>query len=147
MRILYHRDSALSNKNKIKYHGIVQRFDPFGILLDNSSGPCELVRRKTISQSYHRREREYGDLSIYRESIAEKFSWIGQKVVKKRNITAPYNHYITKVQCLDEYTDGTGADPEVIDGGSITDWVSLRFTSQRWHGIYFKVEVFAKRKY
>lgn len=92
-------------------------------------------------------EREYGDDSIYRENIAEKYDWTGQKVIVTRNITAPYNYYITQVRCMDEATDGTGAEPAVTGGGPKGSWVNMRFKSQRWHGIYFRVEVFGKRKY
>ncbi|XP_003426707.1 probable salivary secreted peptide [Nasonia vitripennis] len=88
--------------------------------------------------------RQYGDKIIYSENIEEKFLITGKKLILNRTILAPNNYVITQVRALDKITDGTGAEPIVTGGGPDLTWVSLRFKSQRWHGIYFIVEVYAR---
>lgn len=91
--------------------------------------------------------RQYGDKIIYNESIEEKYLITGQKLILNRTILAPNSYVITQIRALDKITDGTGAEPTVTGGGPDLTWVTLRFKSQRWHGIYFNVEVYAKPKY
>lgn len=101
------------------------------------------------AQSHHLfvGEREPGDRNIYSESIAIEYNWTGKKIIEPRNITAPYGSYITRVECWDQATDGTGAEPSITYGGPKNTRVELRLKSQRWHGIYFKIEVYGKRRY
>lgn len=92
-------------------------------------------------------KREAGDQSVHNENIAEKASVIGKKVIVTMNITVPPNYYVTQVECWDQASDGTGAEATLTGGGPGASSVSLRFKSQRFHGVYVKVEVFAKRRY
>ena len=88
--------------------------------------------------------RQYNDKLIYEENISESYQISGKKKIITRTIKAPANYVITQVRALDQITDGTGAEPTVTGGGPGLNQVSLRFKSQRWHGIYFRLEVYAK---
>lgn len=90
--------------------------------------------------------RENGDKLIYQESIAEEYLF-GSKRSINRTIGAPKGQYLTYIACHDRATDGTGAYPSILNGGPGYDWVEINFKSQRWHGIYFDLEVYGKLKY
>lgn len=92
-------------------------------------------------------QRQARDSLVYTESITEKFLVSGKKLIITKNIEVPNGYVITQVRALDKATDGTGAEATVIGGGPDMDWISLRFKSQRWRGIYFNIEVYAKPRY
>ena len=87
--------------------------------------------------------REKGDALVYQENIAEEYHVSGTKVIVERNVRAPENHMITQVRLLDQTSDGTGAEATITGGGPGAGGVNLRFKGQRWHGVYFRVEVYA----
>ena len=91
-------------------------------------------------------QRQYNDVLVYQENINEPASLIGQKVIKEQTFNAIKDHVITEVRALDQATDDTGATVTVTGGGPGQDFIKLRFKSQRFHGVYFTVQVYAKPK-
>ncbi|CAB0038880.1 unnamed protein product [Trichogramma brassicae] len=91
-------------------------------------------------------ERQYNDILVYSENIALQASVVGQKVVHEQTFSAINNHVITQVVAKDSANDGTGATVTVTGGGPGHDSITLRFKSQRFRGVYFTVQVFAKPK-
>ncbi|XP_058799496.1 probable salivary secreted peptide [Phymastichus coffea] len=91
--------------------------------------------------------REQNDKMIHQEHISESFLITGQKKIIERVIRASENHVITMVRAIDDATDGTGAEPSITSGGPGSDWVAVRFKSQRLRGVYFNLEVYAKPSY
>ncbi|XP_014238050.1 probable salivary secreted peptide [Trichogramma pretiosum] len=91
-------------------------------------------------------ERQYNDILVYSENIALQASVVGQKIVHEQTFNAINNHVITQVVAKDSADDGTGATVTVTGGGPGQDHITLRFKSQRFRGVYFTVQVFAKPK-
>ncbi|XP_003425836.1 probable salivary secreted peptide [Nasonia vitripennis] len=91
--------------------------------------------------------RQARDSLVYTESITEKFLVSGKKLIITRNIQVPNGYVITQVRATDKAADGTGAEATVIGGGPDMEFISLRFKSQRWRGIYFDIQVYAKPRY
>lgn len=92
-------------------------------------------------------KREYNDKLVYQENINKKPNIVGKKTIHEEVINVPRGYVITEVRALDMITDGTGAFVIVSGGGPGQESVSLRFKSQRFHGIYFIVQVYAKPRY
>ncbi|XP_015429116.1 PREDICTED: probable salivary secreted peptide [Dufourea novaeangliae] len=84
-----------------------------------------------------------GDRLVLRQNIIKKSSWM-QVVVEEKTFYVSGNEQITLVQALDQKTNGNGAHASLTAGGPGHSNVSLRFKSQRGHGINFVVEVYAR---
>ncbi|KAL2714094.1 hypothetical protein V1478_016651 [Vespula squamosa] len=84
-----------------------------------------------------------GDRLVLRQNVSKKSSWM--KVVTSEN-TFNISKYdrITMIGAYDQKTDGTGAYPSLVKGGPGYNNVTLRFKSQRNHGINFVVEVYGR---
>ncbi|XP_014230856.1 probable salivary secreted peptide [Trichogramma pretiosum] len=91
--------------------------------------------------------REYNDRLIYSENVTESFQWSGMKLIINRTVEAPPNFQVTQVKCINAVQDGTGAEANIVSGGPGLGWVTIRFKSQRWRGIYFGIEVYARPTY
>ena len=90
--------------------------------------------------------RQYGDSLVYQESIVKKSAWLRVVEVNKTfNVTN--NYVITQVQALDQKSDGTGAIATRLGGGPGWSNITLRFKSQRSHGINFLLRIYAKPRY
>ncbi|XP_003424275.1 probable salivary secreted peptide [Nasonia vitripennis] len=92
-------------------------------------------------------KRHPNDKLMYQENINKRANIVGKKTIYEEVINVPRDHVITAVRALDMMTDGTGAFVVVTGGGPGQESVSLRFKSQRFHGIYFIVQVYAKPRY
>ena len=88
--------------------------------------------------------RQNGDRLIYTENISKPSSLL--KVEVKKTFNVP-NHVITQVSALDMQTDGNGATATWLGGGNGYDKITLKFKSQRGHGINFRVEIYGKSSY
>ncbi|XP_033334144.2 putative salivary secreted peptide [Megalopta genalis] len=87
--------------------------------------------------------RQPGDKLMLRENVVVSSSWMQVKTVtKKFNVSQWYR--ITLVEAIDQKTNGNGARPSLIAGGPGYSNVTLKFTSQRGHGINFVVNVYAR---
>ncbi|KAK2589027.1 hypothetical protein KPH14_001870 [Odynerus spinipes] len=84
-----------------------------------------------------------GDRLVLRQNIEKKSSWLQIVTVEKTFNTTRYD-VITQVNAFDQRTDGTGAYASVLNGGPGHRNVSMRFKSQRNHGIHFVVEIYAR---
>lgn len=116
---------------------------------DSSFGSAleEKVAARIESNNLIVGKRQYNDKLIYQENINKKASIIGMKIILEKVINVPRDYVITEVRALDMMTDGTGAFVVVTGGGPGQESISLRFKSQRFHGIYFVVQVYAKPRY
>ncbi|KAI4483940.1 hypothetical protein M0802_013169 [Mischocyttarus mexicanus] len=84
-----------------------------------------------------------GDRIVLRTNISKKSSWL-QVVSTEVTLNASRYDRITMVGAYDQKSDGTGAYASLLKGGPGYSNVTLRFKSQRGHGINFVVEVFAR---
>nr|XP_033334143.1 probable salivary secreted peptide [Megalopta genalis] len=85
-----------------------------------------------------------GDKLIYRENIIVDSSWLQVKSKTKTFNTTSLWEKITYVQALDQKTNGNGAYVSLISGGPGQNSVTLKFKSQRGHGINFVVELYGR---
>lgn len=92
-------------------------------------------------------ERAKNDHLDYQENISVGASLIGKKVVVEKTFNVTKGHVITQIRALDQATDGTGATSVITAGGPERNSVTLRFKSQRFHGVYFVVQLYAKPGY
>ncbi|KAJ8668350.1 hypothetical protein QAD02_010013 [Eretmocerus hayati] len=90
-------------------------------------------------------ERQLGDKLERSETVSEEYNIFGKKVIVEKwfNVTTP-GHVITQVIATNQVTDGTGAEVTLYGGGPNNPGVKLRFKSQRWHGVYYKVEIYGQ---
>ena len=91
-------------------------------------------------------KKQPNDDLVYQETIGISASLIGKKVTLEKTFNAILNHVITQVRAIDIKSDGTGAYAMATAGGPGHQSVTLRFESQRFHGIYFIVQLFAKQR-
>ncbi|KAI4488350.1 hypothetical protein M0804_005198 [Polistes exclamans] len=84
-----------------------------------------------------------GDRLVLRSNISKKSSWL-QVVTTETTLNVSRYDRITMVGAYDQKSDGTGAYASLLKGGPGYANVTLRFKSQRNHGINFVVEVYAK---
>lgn len=88
--------------------------------------------------------RQPGDRLVLSQNVVKKSAWMRVVTVEK-NITLPNPRYtITKVEVIDQKTDGTGANVNVLSGGQGKKFIKLAFKSQRGHGINFIINLFAR---
>lgn len=84
-----------------------------------------------------------GDQLILTENIVKNSKWL-QIVTVEKTFTAPKYQIITQVSALDQKTNGNGAHASLLKGGPGHNNVTLKFKSQRGHGINFKVQIYAR---
>lgn len=87
--------------------------------------------------------RQPGDRIVFRESIIKNASWMKIQIVEKTFNISKWER-ITMVQALDQKIDGTGAYASILKGGPGYSNVTMRFKSQRGHGIKFIVQLYAR---
>ncbi|NP_001155164.1 venom protein R precursor [Nasonia vitripennis] len=89
--------------------------------------------------------RQAGDRLVYQENIVKPSKWLQVIEVKKSfNITG---YLITQIRAMDQKTNGNGAIASRVDGGVGYSNVTLKFKSQRSHGINFVVQIYARPRY
>ncbi|KOX73822.1 putative salivary secreted peptide [Melipona quadrifasciata] len=84
-----------------------------------------------------------GDRLGMKNRVTKKSSWM-QIVTEQRTFNVSRWDRITLVQALDQKTNGNGAYASVLNGGPGHQNVTIRFKSQRGHGIDFIVELYAR---
>ncbi|XP_076619339.1 putative salivary secreted peptide [Colletes latitarsis] len=84
-----------------------------------------------------------GDRLVLRQNVIKNSAWMRIVVEEKTFNTSMYDR-ITTVQALDQKTNGNGAYASLTAGGPGYSFVTLRFKSQRSHGINFVVELYAR---
>ncbi|XP_008554553.1 probable salivary secreted peptide [Microplitis demolitor] len=84
-----------------------------------------------------------GDRLFFQENIVKSSSWL-QIVTLEKSYGVGYFNHITQVQALDQKINGNGAYATIVKGGPGTSNVTIRFKSQRSHGINFRVLIFAR---
>ncbi|XP_053981984.1 probable salivary secreted peptide [Hylaeus volcanicus] len=84
-----------------------------------------------------------GDRLVLRQSVVKNSSWM-QIVTEQKSFNTSRFDRITVVQALDQKTNGNGAYASLVAGGPGYNNVTLRFKSQRGHGINFIVELYAR---
>ncbi|KAJ8668346.1 hypothetical protein QAD02_010009 [Eretmocerus hayati] len=88
--------------------------------------------------------RQPGDKLVSLEVVELEYKWYGTKIVEERTYRVPKGNIITFVHSIDQATDDTGAEAVVTGGGPGQDWVQIKFKSQRLHGVYHTVNIYAK---
>lgn len=84
-----------------------------------------------------------GDRLSLKENIVKNSSWMQIVTVQKTFNVSPWER-ITQVQALDQKTNGNGAFASILNGGPGFSNVTLKFKSQRGHGINFVVQIFSR---
>ncbi|XP_015171471.1 PREDICTED: probable salivary secreted peptide [Polistes dominula] len=84
-----------------------------------------------------------GDRLVLRSGVSKKSSWL-QVVTTEVTFNVSRFDRITMVAAYDQKSDGTGAYASLLKGGPGYSNVTMRFKSQRNHGINFVVEVYAR---
>lgn len=84
-----------------------------------------------------------GDRLVRRESIVKNSSWMKVVTVEKTFNASSWER-ITLIKALDQKTNGNGAYASILRGGPGHSNVTLKFKSQRGHGINFIVELYAR---
>ena len=87
-------------------------------------------------------KREQNDRLAYEENI-EKSSKLFQ-VVELEKTFYTKDEIITQIVAIDKKTNGNGASAKIVQNGIGHNNVTLKFVSQRNHGIKFVVQIFAK---
>ncbi|XP_018401030.1 PREDICTED: probable salivary secreted peptide [Cyphomyrmex costatus] len=84
-----------------------------------------------------------GDRVVLKENIIKNSSWMKVQIVEKTfNISR--NERITLVEALDQKTNGNGAHASILNGGPGHNFVSMRFKSQRGHGVNFALNLYGR---
>ncbi|CAL7936464.1 unnamed protein product [Xylocopa violacea] len=84
-----------------------------------------------------------GDRIVLRQSVIKNSSWM-RIVTEERTFNTSRFDRITLIQALDQKTNGNGAYASILNGGPGSNSVTMRFKSQRGHGINFVVELYAR---
>lgn len=84
-----------------------------------------------------------GDRLVFKQSVVKNSSWM-RIVTEEKTFNTTRNERITLLQCLDQKTNGNGAYASVLQGGPGHSNVTVRFKSQRGHGINFVVEIYSR---
>lgn len=84
-----------------------------------------------------------GDRLVLRQNIIKDSSWMKVVVVEKTFNATKYER-ITLIEALDQKTNGNGAYASLTKGGPGNNNATLRFKSQRGHGINFIVNVYSR---
>ncbi|XP_015122428.1 probable salivary secreted peptide [Diachasma alloeum] len=97
------------------------------------------------SQSHHLfvGRRLPGDSLTYQENIV-KSSKLWQIVTVQKTFYAARNERITQVVALDQKINGNGAYARILKGGPDQNNVTIKFKSQRGHGINFIVQLYSR---
>ncbi|XP_020279951.1 probable salivary secreted peptide [Pseudomyrmex gracilis] len=84
-----------------------------------------------------------GDRLVLRQNIVKNSSWMKVQTVEK-TFNASQWERITLLRALDQKTNGNGAYASIVRGGPGHSNVTIKFKSQRGHGINFIVELHAR---
>lgn len=84
-----------------------------------------------------------GDKLVLRQNVIKNSSWMRVVVVEKSFSILEFER-ITLLRALDQKTNGNGAYASILEGGPGHNNVTIRFKSQRGHGIDFTVELYSR---
>ncbi|XP_011161050.2 probable salivary secreted peptide [Solenopsis invicta] len=87
--------------------------------------------------------RSPGDRLSYTENIVKDSSWLRIVTIEK-TFFVPQGERITMLEALDQKTNGNGAHASILNGGPGNNNVTLKFKSQRSHGINFVVKLYSR---
>lgn len=84
-----------------------------------------------------------GDRLVLRQNVVKNSSWM-KIVTEEKTLNVSSWERITQLRALDQKTNGNGAYASILRGGPAHSNVTIRFKSQRGHGINFIVELYAR---
>ncbi|XP_032666850.1 probable salivary secreted peptide [Odontomachus brunneus] len=84
-----------------------------------------------------------GDRLVLTEKIVKNSAWLRIVTVEKTFNTTRYER-ITYIEALDQKTNGNGAYASILSGGPGNTNVTMKFKSQRGHGIDFVFNMYAR---
>ncbi|KAG7206236.1 hypothetical protein KM043_003628 [Ampulex compressa] len=84
-----------------------------------------------------------GDRLVLSDIVVKPSAWMKVQVAQKVFQIARYQR-ITQIKALDQKTNGNGAYASIVRGGLGHSNVTMKFKSQRGHGINFRVELYGK---
>lgn len=115
------------------------------IIGSTDSTTSKIYPRATVNKSHHLivGRREFNDRLDYQEFIVKNSQTLRVVTVEK-TFNASRNSYITQIQALDQKTNGNGAYASLLKNGPGFNNVTLKFKSQRGHGINFKVLIYSR---
>ncbi|XP_033212031.1 probable salivary secreted peptide [Belonocnema kinseyi] len=86
-----------------------------------------------------------GDWLLEKDDVLREKQFL-QVVTLTKTFTGNGKSVITQIKALDQKTNGNGAYATVISGGVDQSYVTIKFKSQRNHGIRFKVEIYGQNQ-
>ncbi|XP_012535213.2 probable salivary secreted peptide [Monomorium pharaonis] len=84
-----------------------------------------------------------GDRLALRVGVTKNSGWMKVQVVEKTFNVSMWER-ITMVEALDQKTNGNGAYANILRGGPGYSNVTIKFKSQRGHGINFIVNLYSR---
>ncbi|CAK9819026.1 Probable salivary secreted peptide [Anthophora plagiata] len=84
-----------------------------------------------------------GDRLVLSQNVVKPSAWM-RVVVEEKTFNVSKWERITMVRALDQKTNGNGAYASILNGGPGSNNVTIRFKSQRGHGINFVVELYSR---
>lgn len=84
-----------------------------------------------------------GDRLISRDTVYKASSWMKVVIVEKTFNVSKWDQ-ITMIEAIDQKTDGNGATASLLKGGLGFSNCTMRFKSQRGHGISFVVQLYGR---
>lgn len=84
-----------------------------------------------------------GDKLVLKENVVKNSSWMRIKT-KTKTFSVSNCMRLTMVVANDNKSNGNGAYASILKGGPGHSNVTIRFKSQRGHGINFTVELYAR---
>lgn len=91
-------------------------------------------------------DRQSGDNLIEQRQV-EKDAWPFMIVEKTETIMGDGNSVITRVEIIDTKKQETSAKAAILSGGPGMSYVTVKFESERGHGIHYIIKVYGKRGY
>ena len=110
------------------------------------SSPQETYLSKSNNDNSHNLVVGYrlpGDKLVLSQNVIKNSSWMRVVVVEQTFSLSEFDR-ITLLQALDQKTNGNGAYASILGGGPGSNNVTMRFKSQRGHGINFVVELYSR---
>ncbi|CAK9826229.1 Probable salivary secreted peptide [Anthophora retusa] len=84
-----------------------------------------------------------GDRLVLSQNVVKPSAWM-RVVTEEKTFNVSKWERITMVRALDQKTNGNGAYASILNGGPGSSNVTIRFKSQRGHGINFVVELYSR---
>ncbi|XP_058799871.1 probable salivary secreted peptide [Phymastichus coffea] len=110
---------------------------------------CSLISLLALvaaASAYHdlmQGQREPGDTLIAQMQIDKEYKTL-RVIEHVESILGDGNHRITRIEAIDYKQKKTSATPHIMSGGVGQSHVTIKFISERGHGIHYIIKVYGK---